>query len=117
MASFLSETVGSAIPAEPRVVSMRSVPTNVGCLAVYDTGVPSRPDASTQVLVLWPSVLADHHIYDAQVAALRERYRLILIDGPGHGASGAANGTFSMARCADAVVQSRSAPCCWSAKT
>ncbi len=84
---------------------MRSIPTDVGRLAVYDTGVPSRPDASTQVLVLWPSVLADHHIYDAQVAVLRERYRLILIDGPGHGASGAANRTFSMARCADAVVQ------------
>ncbi|HWX26794.1 MAG TPA: alpha/beta hydrolase [Steroidobacteraceae bacterium] len=84
---------------------MRSIPTNLGRLAVYDTGIPSRTDASSEVLVFWPSVLADHRIYDAQVAALRERYRLILIDGPGHGASGASRGSFSMAHCADAVVQ------------
>ncbi|MEI9952382.1 MAG: alpha/beta hydrolase [Pseudomonadota bacterium] len=84
---------------------MRSIPSKLGPLAVYDTGLPSRADASAQVLVLWPSVLADHRIYDAQVAALRQRHRLILIDGPGHGASGASTGLFSMADCADAVVQ------------
>jgi len=91
--------------AEPNAVKMRSIPTNLGRLAVYDTGIPSRTDASSEVLVLWPSLLADHRIYNAQVAALRERYRLILIDGPGHGASGASTGSFSMAHCADAVVQ------------
>jgi len=84
---------------------MQSIPTHLGRLAVYDTGAPGQLAASAQVLVLWPSVLADHHIYDTQVAALRERHRLILIDGPGHGASGASSGTFSMAHCADAVVQ------------
>ena len=84
---------------------MRSIPTSLGQLAVYDTGIPSRTDASSEVLVFWPSVLADHRIYHAQVAGLRERYRLILIDGPGHGASGASSGSFSMAHCADAVVQ------------
>ena len=90
---------------EPSPGGMRSIPTNLASLAVYDTGKPGRSAASSQVLVFWPSVLADHHIYHAQVAALRERHRLILIDGPGHGASGASTGTFSMARCADAVVQ------------
>ncbi|MEI9926104.1 MAG: alpha/beta hydrolase [Bradyrhizobium sp.] len=84
---------------------MRAIPTNLGRLAVYDTGIPGRTDASPEVLVFWPSVLADHRIYNAQVAALRERYRLILIDGPGHGASGPSTGSFSMAHCADAVVQ------------
>ncbi len=92
-------------PAAPSSVGMRSIPTNLCSLAVYDTGQPSRADASAQVLVLWPSVLADHHIYDAQVAALRERHRMILIDGPGHGASGPSTGSFSMAQCADAVLQ------------
>jgi len=99
------ETTARTTAAEPNAVKMRSIPTNLGRLAVYDTGIPSRTDASSEVLVLWPSLLADHRIYNAQVAALRERYRLILIDGPGHGASGASTGSFSMAHCADAVVQ------------
>ena len=90
---------------KPGSVGMRSIATDLASLAVYDTGIPGLPAACSQVIVLWPSVLADHHIYDAQVAALRERHRLILIDGPGHGASGASTGTFSMARCADAVLQ------------
>jgi pimeloyl-ACP methyl ester carboxylesterase len=98
-------TAARTTAAEPNAVKMRSIPTNLGRLAVYDTGIPSRTDASSEVLVFWPSVLADHRIYHAQVAALRESYRLILIDGPGHGASGAPSGSFSMAQCADAVLQ------------
>jgi 3-oxoadipate enol-lactonase len=105
MTSRHPETVARITADEPNAVKMRSIPTNLGRLAVYDTGIPSRMDASSEVLVLWPSVLADHRIYNAQVAALRERYRLILIDGPGHGASGASTGRFTMAHCADAVVQ------------
>ena len=105
MTSPHRETAVRTTAAEPNAVKMRSIPTNLGRLAVYDTGIPSRTDASSEVLVFWPSVLADHRIYHAQVAALRERYRLILIDGPGHGASGASTGSFSMAHCADAVVQ------------
>jgi 3-oxoadipate enol-lactonase len=83
----------------------RAIPTNLGRLAVYDTGAPLRPARSTQVLVFWHSILADHHIYDAQVPALRERHRLILIDGPAHGASGAPTGGFSMLQCAQAQEQ------------
>jgi 3-oxoadipate enol-lactonase len=105
MTSPHPETAARTTAAEPNAVKMRSIPTNLGRLAVYDTGIPSRTDVSSEVLVLWPSVLADHRIYHAQVAGLRERYRLILIDGPGHGASGASTGSFSMAQCADAVVQ------------
>ena len=100
-----SETVARMTPVKPHSVEMRSIPTHIGRLAVYDTGIPSRMDASAQVLVFWPAVLADHRIYNKQVAALRERHRLILIDGPGHGASGAPTGSFSMAQCADAVVE------------
>lgn len=92
-------------PPELNSVKAWSIPTSLSQLAVYDTGIPSRAVASSEVLVLWPSVLADHRIYDAQVAALREHHRLILIDGPGHGASGASVGSFSMAQCADAVAQ------------
>jgi pimeloyl-ACP methyl ester carboxylesterase len=84
----------------------QSVLTNLGRLAVYDSGAPMRHASSpAQVLVFWHSILADHHIYDAQVAALRDHHRLILIDGPAHGASGAAGGGFSMAQCAAAQAQ------------
>lgn len=80
----------------------RDVATHLGRLAVYDSGMPSHPTSSTQVLVFWHAILADHHIYDSQTAALRDRHRLILIDGPAHGASGAPACTFSMAQCAQA---------------
>lgn len=90
--------------AEPIVGRPRLIPTDVGKLAVYDTGTPSSP-GQAQVLVLWPAILTDHRIYNAQVAALHERHRIILIDGPGHGASGPPTGNFSMAHCAQAVVQ------------
>lgn len=83
----------------------RHIPTRLGRLAVYDTGTPPRPAGSAHVLVFWHSILADHHIYDAQVAALRERHRLILIDGPAHGASGAPTGGVSMSQCAQAQEQ------------
>jgi len=76
----------------------QSVLTNLGRPAVYDSGAPARhASGPAQVLVFWHSILADHHNYDAQVAALRDHHRLILIDGPAHGASGAAGGGFSMA--------------------
>jgi len=35
------------------------------------SGIPSRTDASSEVLVFWPSVLADHGIYHGRWAALR----------------------------------------------
>ncbi len=93
------------VPADLATIGMQSIATDLGRLAVYDTGLPMDPAASEHVLVLWPSILADHHIYDAQVAALRQRHRLILIDGPGHGASAAPGAGFSMVQCAQAQAQ------------
>ena len=92
-------------PASLATIGMRSIPTDLCQLAVYDTGLPMNPAAPDDVLVFWPSILADHHIFDAQVAALRQRHRLILIDGPGHGASGAPGAAFSMEQCAQAQAQ------------
>lgn len=76
------------------------VPTRVGHLAVRDTG-PSGP--AGEVIVLWPSILSDHRIYRAQIEAWRSRHRLVVVDGPGHGDSGAAPGTFTMADCGEAL--------------
>ena len=83
----------------------QTIPTHLGRLAVYDTGTPPRSASPAHVLVFWHAILADHHIYDAQVAALRGRHRLILIDGPAHGASDAVSGGFSIAQCAQAQAQ------------
>ena len=99
------KTYASA-PHDHPMVDMQwvKVDTVVGRLAVYDSGTP--PQATTEsVLVLWPSILADHRIYLKQLAAWRLTRRVILIDGPGHGASGPAPGAFSMASCADAQAQ------------
>jgi len=82
--------------------SPNRVPTRVGTLAVRDTG----PDATSgEVIVLWPSILSDHRIYRTPIEAWRGRHRLIVVDGPGHGDSGPAPGSFTMADCAQAVVE------------
>jgi 3-oxoadipate enol-lactonase len=39
-------------------------------------------------LVLWPSLLTDGRMWDAQVSALEAKYRVVAIDPPGHGRSG-----------------------------
>ncbi|HMN94030.1 MAG TPA: alpha/beta hydrolase [Hydrogenophaga sp.] len=78
--------------------------TVLGELSVHDSQTPG-PTGAAQVLVLWPSILADHRIYLPQVARWRQRYRVLLIDGPGHGRSGPAPGPFSMAQCAQAQAQ------------
>ncbi|MEZ5659968.1 MAG: alpha/beta fold hydrolase [Burkholderiaceae bacterium] len=88
----------------PLGLPAQRVQTVVGALAVYDSG-PPQGDDTARVLVLWPSILADHSMYRAQLAAWKPRHRVILIDGPGHGASGPAPGPFRLADCAKAQAQ------------
>lgn len=98
----------SAGPAAIQMSSqVKRVPTVVGHLAVWDHGPPgSAPGAAApHTLVLWPSILADRHLYAAQVTAWAARHRVIVIDGPGHGASGPAPGPFTMAQCGQAMAQ------------
>lgn len=87
--------------ARPLLPPAALVPTTVGRLAVRDTG---RQGPQGEVIVLWPSILADHRIYRQQIETWRDRHRLIVIDGPGHGQSGAAPGPFTMAQCGQAVT-------------
>ena len=74
------------------------VATSIGRIAVREVG------QGPLTLVLWPSILADHTIYVEQIRAWRIRYRLVVIDGPGHGDSAAATAPFSMADCAQALA-------------
>ncbi len=76
------------------------VTTSIGRLAVRDKGTQA---AGGEVIVLWPSILADHRIYRHQIEAWRGRHRLVIIDGPGHGHSGPPPGPVTMADCGRAV--------------
>ena len=76
------------------------IPTCIGTLAARDTGHKS---AQGQTIILWPSILADYRIYRHQIDALRDTHRLITVDGPGHGESGHAPGSFSMSACGQAL--------------
>lgn len=78
------------------------VPTRVGRLAVTDI---APAGVSEEIMVFWPSILANRRIYDRQIEAFRSRHRLVLIDGPGHGESGPAPSPFSMYDCGQAVIE------------
>lgn len=60
--------------------------------------------ADTPVLVLGPSLGTDLHLFDAQVAALAARFRIVRFDLPGHGRSPAPAGPYTMAGMASAVL-------------
>jgi 3-oxoadipate enol-lactonase len=106
-------SVGARVSAPSPVASLGAptmVPTSLGRLAVWDTG----PQGSGPTVVLWPSIFADHVIFTSLVEQWRGKRRVILIDGPGHGASeGPRDKTFTMQACATAmkeVMDSRSVP-------
>lgn len=61
------------------------------------------PDGAP-VLVLGPSLGTDLHLFDAQVAALADRYRIVRYDLPGHGGSPTPDGPYTMTGLAEAVV-------------
>jgi 3-oxoadipate enol-lactonase len=45
-------------------------------------------EGSGPLIVFGHGLLADRHMFDAQIAALRDRYRCVSVDWPGHGESG-----------------------------
>jgi 3-oxoadipate enol-lactonase len=78
------------------------VPTSLGRLAVWDIGTQS----SEPPIVLWPSIFSDHAIFSPLIDHWQGKRRVILIDGPGHGASeGPKEKTYSMQACAVAMKE------------
>lgn len=73
----------------------RRIPTRVGELAVEQRGEGTP-------LLLWPSLLADRSMWRHQADELAGDYRLLLVDGPGHGESAVPRGSFSLEDCAAA---------------
>ena len=61
----------------------RMVGTSAGQLATYEIG------SGAGAVVLWPAIFTDASIYADMVSALAHEYRVIVIEGPGHGRSSA----------------------------
>ncbi|MEM1399436.1 MAG: alpha/beta hydrolase, partial [Pseudomonadota bacterium] len=74
------------------------VQTQLGDLFVKQAG------SGDTTLVLWPSIFTDHRIYQGLTEALSGKYRLLLIDGPGHGRSQGPDTEFTMAQSAGALA-------------
>jgi 3-oxoadipate enol-lactonase len=77
---------------------MAHVDTRIGRLFYHEVG-------EGPPVLLWHSFLCDHTMWSAQVEALKDTYRLILIDGPGHGSSACPPETFVLEDCASAALE------------
>ncbi len=74
--------------------------TSNGTRIAYATsGQPGLP-----VLIVTHSLGSDHHMWEPQVEALKERYRTIEIDNIGHGDSDVPTGDYSLSEMADGVL-------------
>ena len=98
--TFTSAAMGSSSDLDTSLPPARRIDTAVGSLAVRD----SAASESGEIIVLWPSILADHQIYQVPIASWRGKHRLVIIDGPGHGDSGPAPAPFTMKQCGEAVA-------------
>lgn len=79
--------------------SEQTVESALGKLHVHVGGTPDGPP-----VLFWPSLLMDGSMWFGVAGALASRYRIVLIDPPGHGGSGRLSGTFDFARCAQCLV-------------
>lgn len=70
------------------------------CGRLFVETVGEGPD-----VVLWHSLLCDGGMWRPQVDALRDRYRLINIDGPGHGRSAPTRAPYTLDDCVTAAEQ------------
>lgn len=99
--TFGSTTMKSGSELDAALSPVRHIDTTVGSLAVRD----STAGESGETIVLWPSILADHHIYQGPIASWWGKHRLVIIDGPGHGDSRPAPTPFTMKQCGEAVAE------------
>ncbi|MEO0487901.1 MAG: alpha/beta hydrolase [Pseudomonadota bacterium] len=71
--------------------------TSAGRLFVTEVG-EGRP------ILLWPSIFTDHHVFDPIMPGL-SGFRVVRVDGPGHGRSGAPTQPLTMAACGAAMIE------------
>lgn len=76
----------------------RTIDTSVGPLAVWETGVGPA-------VVFRHGIFFDHSLWSGQVNDIAQSHRVVIIDGPGHGASGDSGRRYSLADDANATLQ------------
>lgn len=79
-------------------VKKRDIPTELGTLRVQVSG-------TGPAILMWPSLLMEHTLWDAQVAHFSPRFTTIAVDPPGHGASTPLDRSFTFDECARALLQ------------
>lgn len=79
-------------------MDIHDVPTCLGVLRV-------RSGGEGEPIVFWSSLLMSGRMWSAQAAHFSSRYRVILIDPPGHGDSEALTQGFNFTQCAQCIVQ------------
>lgn len=75
------------------------IPTCLGRLRVYDSGGNGAP------MLFWSSLLMSASMWQAQAEHFAGRYRVLLIDPPGHGDSEALRRHFDFDECARCLVE------------
>jgi 3-oxoadipate enol-lactonase len=75
----------------------RDIPTPLGRLRV-------RVGGEGPAILFWPSLLMDGAMWDSVVAGLMSRYRVVLVDPPGHGASQALEREFDFSSCVACIL-------------
>jgi pimeloyl-ACP methyl ester carboxylesterase len=75
-----------------------NIPTKIATLHVEVRG-------DGPAIVCWPSLYCDARTLDPLVEDLARDHRMVVIDGPGHGQSGAPTRRFSLDDCADAAME------------
>ncbi|WP_341994973.1 alpha/beta hydrolase [Microbacterium sp. LWH7-1.2] len=75
------------------------IDTRVGRLRVTDTGGPSA------TALLWHSLFVDERSWERMLRPLADRRRLVVVTGPGHGASGDPGRRYTLDECAAAAAE------------
>jgi 3-oxoadipate enol-lactonase len=63
-----------------------------------------RVDGAGETILFWPSLLMTGDMWSAQAAHFADRYRVVLVDPPGHGGSQRLTAAFTFEQCAQSVV-------------
>lgn len=81
-----------------------TIETRVGGLAVREVG-DGGDGGNGPTAVLWPSLFMDERSWDRLLPSLTQDRRLVIINGPGHGASGDPGRRYSLHDCVTAAGQ------------
>ncbi|MFI5301649.1 MAG: alpha/beta fold hydrolase, partial [Polyangiales bacterium] len=80
------------------------VATALGSLFVEDSEELGHPSDGKPTILLWHSFLHHGGMWREQLPMLRDRFRVLNVDAPGHGRSEPVRRDFNMTDCAQAAL-------------